>query len=274
MSCPAGFDPFGDRDAELRAHAETCPPCAEVLRVLETSSSAWRYGLAEDKARAFYRERRLSRGRPPARTAVGTLVVAVALAGLSGYALARRANARATETRDESPTAAPVLEAPAPVAPRPIAPKPAPVDDETSAAPDTRDDARPPLDAPPPVRGRAESAEDASRALWDRATELLDAGDRAGAERAFLRVMQLPKAAPGLQSRATFRWAELLLSRGDTQTPRPALRRLVRSKDGALGFDAALLLERCAPEERAAIWDAYLEGATDPELRARAERRR
>ncbi len=141
MTCPAGFDPFGDRDADLLAHAETCAACADVLRVLETSSSAWRYGLAVDKARAFSRERRLSRAaRLRLRTAVGTLVVAVALAGLSGYALARRANARATETQSESPTpAAPTLEAPRPVAPRPLAPKPAPAGRRRERSPDARD---------------------------------------------------------------------------------------------------------------------------------------
>jgi hypothetical protein len=87
-------------------------------------------------------------------------------------------------------------------------------------------------------------------------------------------IMDMRVTEPGLRSRATFRWAQLLLARGETRAPRDALLRLVRGKDAALGMDAALLLERGVPAERRQIWDAYLEATADPRLRERALRYR
>ncbi len=267
MSCREGFDPFGDRHADLLAHAEHCPECGDVLRVLGSCTSAWKRGVADDRGRAFFRERRLGRARPPARTAMTTLVFAVVLAGLSGFALAGHAGPRVAPPEKRPPRVAEPRPAPPEVAPRRAtneAPSPEPtVEPSAEPAPDEA-----PIAVPSVARSVAPV--ETSRELWQRAVALLDAGDRAEAERAFGRVMDLPHAEPGLRSRATFRWAQLLMSRGDTRTPREPLFRLVRSADAALAFDAAVLLERCAPDERARIWDTYLARTTDPALRARA----
>lgn len=265
MICPSGFDPFGERDERLLAHARACPACGDALRVLEACGATWRRGLAEDEGRAVFRERRIGRALSPGRKAMSSVVIAVVLAGVSGFALARRGAPPAP--RVDAP---PPLEASAapPIAP----PRPTWVSPPESAPerePDARtDDA--PVDRP---EGRARPQED-SREAWRRALALLEAGDRAGAEVAFRRIMEMRVTEPGLRSRATFRWAQLLLARGETRAPREALHRLVRGKDAALGMDAALLLERCAPAERQQIWDAYLEATSDPTLRARAIRHR
>jgi hypothetical protein len=266
--CREGFDPFGDRDGALLVHAENCPQCGEVLRVLGVCNETWKQALAKDQARAFFRERRLNWARPPARTVTTTLVFAVVVAALSGYALARHGGAHVdTRSIDQSP---PSIDDRSPPSPSVVAPRSV-IDDEPPPEPSAEASVAPaPIEPPrtPPSPPTATPTE-TSRALWERAVALLDAGDRANAEQAFRRVMELPSAEPGLRSRATFRWAQLLLSRGDRQTPREPLLRLVRGGD-ALGFDAALLLERCAPDERARIWDTYLERATDPTLRAQA----
>jgi hypothetical protein len=272
MSCRLGFDPFGADEAALREHAEACEACADVLRVRVGSRAAWRAGLARDEARAVFRERRLGRARPPARAAATSFALVFAVAALSGYALARRgvgahADAPAAVT---SPRAADARPAPAPSA-MPSSRMPSVVLASSAApAPSTPAETEPRRAAAATAAVAAESP----RELWERAIALLEAGDRAGAERAFRRVADAPGVDGGLRGRATFRWAQLLLARGDTLTPRDALRRLVRGRDAALGLDAALLLERCAPDERAETWDAYLERTTDPSLRERALRHR
>ena len=246
MSCPSGFDPFGERDARWLSHARGCAVCGDVLRVSEACRATWRRGLAADEARAVFRERRLGRAVPPGRRVMTSAVVAVVIAGASGFALARLG---------------------APPAPRFDAPPPT---QPSAAPPEVRpDDA--PVDRP---EARAPRPPEGSRDAWRRAMALLEAGDRAGAEQAFRAIMDMRVTEPGLRGRATFRWAQLLLARGETRAPREALFRLVRGKDAALGMDAALLLERAAPEERRRIWDAYLEATTDPTLRERAIRHR
>jgi hypothetical protein len=269
MTCPSGFDPFGERDERLLAHARGCPACGDVLRVLEASRATWRRGLAQDEARAVFRERRIGRALPPGRKAMTGAVVAVVLAGMSGFALARLGAPKAP--RLDAPPPASASAAP-PIAPPP-APSPTwvrPPESARAPEPDVRaHDA--PSDRP---EARAPRPHEDSREVWRRAMALLEAGDRAGAEAAFRTIMEMRVTEPGLRSRATFRWAQLLLARGDTRAPREALFRLVRGKDAVLGMDAALLLERGAPVERQQIWDAYLEATTDPTLRARAIRHR
>ena len=264
MSCPSGFDPFGERDARWLSHARGCAVCGDVLRVSEACRATWRRGLAADEARAVFRERRLGRAVPPGRRVMTSAVVAVVIAGASGFALARL-----------GAPPAPRFDAPPPTqpsaAPPPAPPPTASADPTPSAAPpEVRpDDA--PVDRP---EARAPRPPEGSRDAWRRAMALLEAGDRAGAEHTFRAIMDMRVTEPGLRGRATFRWAQLLLARGETRAPREALFRLVRGKDAALGMDAALLLERAAPEERRRIWDAYLEATTDPTLRERAIRHR
>jgi hypothetical protein len=265
MSCPSGFDPFGERDARFLAHARACSTCGEVLRVHAACRATWRRGLAQDESRAVFRERRIGRALPPARRAMTSAIVAVVLAGASGFALARIGAPRAPRL-DAPPPPATASAAPPIAPPRATAASPP----ESAPEPEARRE-----DAPRDrAEARAPQPREDSREAWRRAIALLEAGDRASAEVAFRSIMEMRVTEPGLRSRATFRWAQLLLARGETRAPREALFRLVRGKDAALGMDAALLLERCAPAERQRIWDAYLEATSDPALRERAIRHR
>ena len=90
----------------------------------------------------------------------------------------------------------------------------------------------------------------------------------------FRRVIDAKGTDPRLRRRAMFRWAEVLLAMGDTVTPTGTLWQLVRGDDTTLGFDSALLLERCSPDDRARIWDAYLESSPGEPLRTQAIERR
>jgi hypothetical protein len=112
--------------------------------------------------------------------------------------------------------------------------------------------------------------------LWERGVSSLEHGDRAAAVTLFRQVIDAPTATPPLRRKATFRWAEVLLASGDTATPRRALSELLHAPESALGFDAAVLLERCepAPDDRARIWDAYLATGPAEPLRTQALARR
>jgi hypothetical protein len=98
----------------------------------------------------------------------------------------------------------------------------------------------------------------------------LEHGDRVAAARLFERVAKAPNVEPALRHRAMFRIAEIQLTRGDTVTPRAALSELVAGPDRMLGFDAALLLERCQPEARGQVWESYLAIPPDEPMRTEA----
>jgi hypothetical protein len=262
VSCASGFDPFGDREEALARHARGCPECADVLRVLGKFGAVWRDEAASDEARAAFRVRRLWRARRPARAAMMSAVLFAAIGAATAWAFERlREPGRETVGPADPPPVSAVQR---------VAPKATPslrafgdeMGNTVTAAPSAT-----PL-APP----RAEVLD--ATELWELGLAQLDRGDRQGAERVFRRVIDAKVVEPRLRSRAMFRWAEIRLAMGDTLTPRDTLWLLVRDKDTTLGFDSALLLERCAPDERGRIWDAYLESEPGEPLRTQAIERR
>ena len=264
MNCPDGFDPFGTRDAAFTEHARDCSQCGDVVRVLGSATRVWRTEVAKDDVRAVFRERRLmlGRARRPARTAVMSTVFFVAIGVASAWAAIRL-------TQGSHERALPVAEPQAPASP-PVALAPSPpVPSTDRAAPPPL---APPLVSVPPLASLpsvGSATATSPLALWERGLSLLEQGDREGAGRLFHRVAEAPNAEPSLRRRAGFRWAEIRLAKDDTTSCRPrssqagdVLWDLVRGPDTPLGFDAALLLERCVPELHDAVWDAFL--ATAP----------
>jgi hypothetical protein len=277
-TCVAGFDPFGEHDATFLAHISGCPHCRDVVRVLETGTRVWREEQTSDDARAVFRERRLVTGktRRPVRTATLSIALLAALWVTSAWAFGRisrlweergeRSSTTVGPAKAEGSTHAIVSEPPRtepPRAPEPPAstpPEPALVAQQLALRPSASSRAHDPT----PTE------------LWERGVSSLEHGDRPGAVALFQQVIDAPTATPSLRRRATFRWAEVLLASGDTVTPRPSLSLLLRGPDATLGFDAALLLERCepAPDDRARIWEAYLATGPAEPLRTQAEQRR
>jgi len=90
MSCPEGFDPFGERTPTLLEHTSACASCGDVLSVLGASKVVWKEEAASDDARAVFRERRLARTRMrrPARTAALSAVFFVGVGVASAWAFA------------------------------------------------------------------------------------------------------------------------------------------------------------------------------------------
>jgi len=282
MSCVAGFDPFGERDAAFFAHAHNCGECARVLSVLEAGARVWKEEATSDAARAVFRERRLARTRAlrPARAAVLSAVVFLVLGAATAWAferIAARWNAPAVASQDGAVTrAAPPATTTAVATPpeEPSSKVSAPPEEPLVAAPSATD--RVPAVVPPaastPRPGVAASPTPLE--LWERGVVRLDEGDRTGAAALFRRVIDAPNVDLHLQRRAMFRWSQVVLATGDSVAPRATLWQLVRGPDATIGFDAALLLERCAPDDRPRIWDTYLAGAPPEALRAEAIARR
>jgi hypothetical protein len=266
MSCASGLDPFGERGEALARHARDCPGCADVLRVLDACRVVWRDEAVCDEARAVFRERRLGRSKRPARMAMASAVLFVAIGAATAWAFERFAE----PVHEAVPTVTVPSVSLVPHGASAAVPSPGPSVDEASIAVEPAASV-----APSATAARSPHAENLGAAeLWELGLARLDRGDREGAERMFRRVIDAPAADPRLRSRAMFRWAQLRLAAGDTVTPRDTLWRLVRDRDTTLGFDAALLLERCSHGERARIWDAYLESQPGEPLRTQAIQRR
>jgi hypothetical protein len=273
MSCPEGFDPFGERTPTLLEHTSACASCGDVLSVLGASKVVWKEEAASDDARAVFRERRLARTRMrrPARTAALSAVFFVGVGVASAWAFAPlfTAHERPPLAVPRSvETAAPTERAPHAFTSGNPASTPEPVETVAPA---------PSAEQPPPVPSsvrpaivKAPTAEE----LWERGLARLDQGDRAGARSLFRSVIDAPRVEPELRRRAMFRWSEVLLASGDTTTPTDTLWQLVRGADASIGFDAALLLERCAPDDRPRIWDTYLARTRDEPFRTQAVERR
>lgn len=275
MTCRAHFDPFGDRDAALLAHAQTCPECADVLGVLGAAGVVWKEEAASDDAKAVFRERRLSRTRAwrPARTAVLSAVFFVAIGAASAWAFGQLSRNWAESS------ASPALVLPPVTSPRPLSPTagphPADTEVEPTAAPTPSASApQAPVTSAAPARTSHAAGPTTAMELWERGLARLDQGDREGAARLFRNVIDAPNVDPELRRRAMFRWAQVLLATGDTVTPTAMLWQLVQGTDSAIGLDAGLLLERCAPGERRHIWETYLESNPEEPFRAQAIARR
>jgi hypothetical protein len=251
MTCPLGFDAFGERGKAFEVHAGGCRDCADVVRLLGVCARTWKDEAQMDEARAAFRRVRLARSSRPARKAVLSVAFFVALGAASAWAVGRL-----VAPRQEPAEAAPTIELDAPTVP---SPSPSPSASAT-VTPTAAATGTPPASANP----RAPAAD-----LWERGLASLERGDRAAAARLFRRVMVADDADPDLRRRATLRWALVLYASGDVDTPRDALRQLVHSGDAELGFEAALLLER----GKAISADAQGEASTSA-LRMRARPRR
>jgi hypothetical protein len=275
MTCPAKFDPFGERDAALIEHAQACPECGDVLGVLGAAGVIWKEEAASDEARAVFRERRLSwtRAWRPARTAVLSAVFFVAIGAASAWALGQFARNWAESSVLPAPVVSPVTSP----RPAPSAPPPPPADREAepTAAPTPSASASPaPMTSATPTRTTRVAAPTTAAELWEHGLARLDEGDREGAARLFRTVIDAPNVDAELRRRAMFRWAQVLLAMGDTVTPTDTLWQLVQGTDSAIGLDAGLLLERCAPGDRRRVWETYLASNPDEQFRAQAIARR
>jgi hypothetical protein len=279
MSCPSGFDPFGERGADFLEHASACVECQEVLRVLSACRDVWKTDVARDDVRAVFRERRLGyarRAARPLRVAVSSAAFFIAIGVASAWAFERFVQplretppTRAAIAVSMNPRVVPRTDSPTPTD-APVVPPPAPTVDLAPPKEESSSLVPTAVVLPgPPARLVVRPSD-----LWDEGLKRLDHGDRDGARRLFRRVIDAPDAETSLRMRAMFRWSQVLLAMGDTATPRDTLWQLVRGPDTALGFDAALLLERCVPDERQHIWDTFLDRAPSEPLRSQAIERR
>jgi hypothetical protein len=273
MSCEIAFS--GSRD-ELAEHARSCDTCADVLRIRTASTNVWQTAKARDEMRATFRERRIAQRHTPLRRRSVSVVVALAftLGAFAAFAAVRANAAR---------IALELLPSTAPTTPTvPSVPSAAPPGSSSAAAPveplpEVRDESAAPLiefaqESAAPARTATRADNDAN-VLWKRAMDQLDKGDRPAAEATLTQLLALQQAPRGTRERATFRLAQLQVARGDLTSSQTRLWNLVRSADATLGFDAALLLERCVPEKKRELWTAYLDLHPNGELSERARRR-